>query len=139
MGNSASYKEVSGQGNHYGFSHFIGEDSKWLKMRILSIFKPFHPDKIIIFGSFPRGEADGYSDIDIIVVYNTDKRFLDRLAELYTAWDIPRAVDILAYTPKEFEKMLDESDFIQDAIRNGEILYEKTGTRVTALGTSSQG
>jgi predicted nucleotidyltransferase len=100
-------------------------DPKRLKKRIVKIFKAFEPEKIILFGSRARDKQDQSSDIDVIVVYHTSKAFLDRLRELYLAWDIPRAVDILAYTPEEFERMTQESSFIQDALRHGEILYER--------------
>ena len=48
-----------------------------------------------------------------------------RLEELYISWEIPKAVDILAYTPNEFEEMVRESFFIQDVLRDGEIIYER--------------
>ena len=96
-----------------------------LKQHIVSIFKPFDPQRIIIFGSFARGDWDEMSDIDVIVVYRTNKSFLDRLKELYLSWDIPKAVDILAYTPEEFEQMFQQNVFIQEALNTGEVLYER--------------
>ncbi len=100
-------------------------DYTQLKEAIVSIFKTFDPEKIILFGSHARGHEDEESDIDLILVYNTTKAYLDRLKELYVAWDIPRAVDILAYTPEEFDGMMQESLFIQEATREGQILYER--------------
>lgn len=96
-----------------------------VKNRIVSIFKAFDPYKIVLFGSHARAESDEWSDVDLIVVYETDKAFLDRLKELYLAWDIPKAVDILAYTPEEFHRMAAESPFVQDVLKEGEVLYEK--------------
>ena len=100
-------------------------DIERLKQEIISTFRPFNPEKIILFGSLARGTWDETSDIDLIIVYRTDKSFMDRLKELYLSWNIPRAVDILAYTPGEFEKMLEESFFVEDAVREGEVLYER--------------
>lgn len=100
-------------------------DIERLKREIVSTFRPFDPEKIILFGSLARGNWDETSDIDLIIVYRTGKPFLDRLKELYLSWNIPRAVDILAYTPEEFEEMVNESFFVQDAAREGEILYER--------------
>ena len=101
-------------------------DRDLLKQAIVSIFKRFDPEKIILFGSHAHGHEDEESDIDLILVYDTTKAFLDRLKELYVAWDIPRAVDILAYTPEEFDRMMRESLFIQEATREGQILYERS-------------
>jgi Predicted nucleotidyltransferases len=98
---------------------------KALKQHIVSVFKAFDPQRIIVFGSLARGDWDEMSDIDVIVVYRTDKSFLDRLKELYLSWDIPKAVDILAYTPEEFEHMFQHNFFIQEALNTGEVLYER--------------
>jgi uncharacterized protein len=63
-------------------------------------------------------------DVDLIIVYETSKRFLDRLKELYERWDLPKAVDILAYTPSEFERMMRENAFVQDAVARGVVIYD---------------
>jgi len=64
-------------------------DIQDLKNQIVSTFKPFNPAKIILFGSVARKEHDDESDIDLIIVYNTEKRFMERLRELYLQWSIP--------------------------------------------------
>ncbi len=99
-----------------------------LRKRIVETFRPFDPEKIILFGSHARGDWDEWSDIDLMVIYRTEKRFMDRLTDLYMSWKIPKAVDILAYTPEEFEDLLEERAFVQDAVKEGEVLYEKRGT-----------
>ena len=86
---------------------------------------PFEPERIILFGSHARDDVDQYSDIDLIIVYSTSKTFLDRLKELYISWEIPKAVDILAYTPEEYQKMMFDNSFLQDAVNEGEVLYER--------------
>jgi len=97
-----------------------------LKEQIISTFRIFDPDKIILFGSRARRDWDRESDFDLIVVYRTSKRFLDRLEELYLSWNIPRGVDILAYTPEEFDRMVRENAFVQEAVQQGEVLYERS-------------
>jgi predicted nucleotidyltransferase len=97
-----------------------------LKKSIISLYKKLNPVKIILFGSWCKEEEDKYSDVDIIVIYETKKRFLDRLKELYLIWDIPIAFDILAYTPAEFKRMLkEENPFIEKINREGEVIYKK--------------
>ena len=96
-----------------------------IENEIAGIFAPVSPKKIIMFGSRAKESADEYSDVDLIVVYETDKRFLDRLEELYLIWELPVAVDILAYTPEEFERMKEESSFVADAVAGGKVLYEE--------------
>jgi predicted nucleotidyltransferase len=95
-----------------------------MEKEIPRIFAPVNPTRIILFGSAARGTMDEASDVDLIVVYRTEKRFLDRLGELYALWDLPKAVDILAYTPEEFARLLEESAFVADAVAQGRVIYE---------------
>jgi predicted nucleotidyltransferase len=97
-----------------------------IKSQIISTFKKFDPQRIILFGSIARDDWDEESDIDVIIVYETTKPFLDRLKDLYASWNIPKAVDILAYTPTEFSEMMSENFFLQDALKEGEVIYESS-------------
>ena len=100
-----------------------------ISKKIVATFRPFNPEKIILFGSSVKGNLDCLSDVDVIVVYSTDKPFMSRLRDLYESWDIPKAVDILAYTPDEFQEMLKHSYFVQHAVNEGEVIYERARER----------
>jgi predicted nucleotidyltransferase len=82
--------------------------------------------RAILFGSMARGDLSRHSDVDLILVQETDKRFLDRydgiLAEITTALG-RRAVDLLIYTPEELAAIADRP-FVATALREGEVLYE---------------
>jgi len=95
-----------------------------LDQEIARILAPVRPRLVILFGSRARAEADDASDVDLIVVYRTEKRFLDRLEEFYSLWDLPLAVDILAYTPEEFDEMRLQSALVGDALEHGRIILE---------------
>jgi predicted nucleotidyltransferase len=77
--------------------------------------------KVLLFGSLARGDARDHSDIDLIVVKDTQMRFLDRLDEFYD--DAREAMDVLVYTPQEFEEMK-HRPFIKMALKEGKMLYE---------------
>jgi predicted nucleotidyltransferase len=49
---------------------------------LIRLLKNYDPEKIILFGSYARGDADEYSDYDIIVIKSTDKPFLERLQDM---------------------------------------------------------
>lgn len=80
--------------------------------------------KIILFGSLVKGEISLTSDIDLIIVKNTEERFLDRLESVYREIEPNMAVDILVYTPEEFIQMSEWNSFIRKVIREGRVLYE---------------
>lgn len=81
--------------------------------------------KIILFGSAARGDLGLMSDIDLLVIVNSDKNFIERTAEIYKLIQ-PSEVDILIYTPDEFEKMKKDNLFIQHILKKGKILFERT-------------
>jgi len=80
--------------------------------------------KIIAFGSSLSGHIHEASDIDLIVVMQTDERFIDRIQNLTAKLDPKVATDLLVYTPEEFEDLLGWSDFVQTAVETGRVLYE---------------
>lgn len=80
-------------------------------------------EKIILFGSQARGEADEYSDVDLIVVKRTGKRFVERLVEVPS---LPVHADVFVYTPEEFEAMKgNENPFITEVLKTAKVIYEK--------------
>ena len=83
--------------------------------------------KAVVFGSYARGEADQYSDLDIIVVAETDKKFFKRHEDFQGIFDVWRkGLDMLIYTPEELEAMLAEHRaFIEVALEEGITIYEK--------------
>ncbi len=95
-------------------------------VKILRGLATYDADKAILFGSAARGDADRFSDIDLIVIKQTDRRFLDRLADVIEAIQPDFALDVFVYTPEEFERMLDEGNpLITRAVEEGKIIYER--------------
>ena len=84
----------------------------------------YDPDRVILFGSHARGDAHARSDVDLIIIKPTAERFLDRLEHALEAMDPDRAVDVLVYTPDEFEQMkASETPFIIHAMKGAKELY----------------
>jgi len=95
--------------------------------RIVSKCRDLGYRKAILFGSLARGNVGPWSDIDLILVKDTDKRFLDRLDEFYGGVlpDLP--VDVLVYTPEEFARLSRERAFVRRALKEGVVLYDQEG------------
>lgn len=100
-------------------------DALSLKSRIVETFRPFNPKMIILFGSAVHRALNEVEDVDLIIVYDTEKPYMSRLKELNEIWNIPKAVDILAYTSSEFGLMMEESVIVQEALKQGEVIYER--------------
>ncbi len=49
---------------------------------VVERLKEYQPEKIILFGSYATEEADEYSDLDLVVIKKTDRRFVERLVEV---------------------------------------------------------
>lgn len=98
----------------------------WVE-RIVEALKPYDPEKVILFGSSARGDFDEYSDLDIVVIKRTDQDFLNRVSEAARLLvGLPKAFDVIVYTPEEFEQMIREGrGFILRVLGEGKVIYEK--------------
>jgi predicted nucleotidyltransferase len=93
---------------------------------LVPVFRRHNIEKAILFGSVARGEPSPHSDVDLILVQRTDKRFFDRYEGLQL--DLGKAfpyaaIEALIYTPEEMEWMK-ERRFIAAALREGQVIYE---------------
>lgn len=89
------------------------------------IAKEFHPDKIILFGSWARGEQTADSDVDLLVVVREapDRRAL-RIAMRRAVNGMGLPKDILVLTSEEFEvKRRIPGTIAYPAEREGRVLY----------------
>ena len=102
-------------------------DSNKINEVVSRIANRFNPERIILFGSHASGNPDKDSDLDLLIIQETElpmhKRGLDiRLALIGTM--IP--MDLLVYTKTEFEEeKKNRYSFISSAIKNSKVLYER--------------
>lgn len=98
--------------------------------KIVEALRPYRPKKVILFGSFARGDHHGLSDLDLIVIKETPKKFIHRIAEILELCDSAIPVEPLVYTPAEIEQLLAEGNsFIQQALAEGRVLYDEAEER----------
>ena len=91
------------------------------------IAKEYKPEKIILFGSYAWGEPTKDSDIDLLVVKDSDKNSLEMNREVSRIiFGRGMAMDILVYTSKQLEKRRRMGDpFLMNILNSGQILYAK--------------
>lgn len=80
--------------------------------------------KVILFGSYTIGRRDLFTDLDLIVIMVSDKDLVHRTADLYQKLQVSVDLDLLVYTPDEFESKRN-SPFLRYALKSGQVLYEK--------------
>ncbi len=92
--------------------------------RMVRLFPDLGVRKAILFGSLARGDVTASSDIDLILVMDTTKRFVDRLDDIIRALRPRVGLDVLVYTPEEFEELRRSRAFVQSAVKEGKVIYE---------------
>jgi uncharacterized protein len=101
----------------------------WIPVMTERIVARFHPEKIILFGSFARGDAQPDSDVDLLVVLRDVKdKHEDAVAVRRILADLPVAKDIVVTTPEEIALRGNmPGDVLRPALREGRMLYEAPG------------
>ena len=90
------------------------------------IIEQINPKKIILFGSYARGEATNDSDIDLLVVINDyDDRYKTASNISMELSPSPYPSDVLTYYTKDIKQMKNSYGFVvRYALEEGVVLYE---------------
>lgn len=90
------------------------------------VVRELNPGRIILFGSFARGDFNEGSDVDLIVVADWKQDFLDRTRVLLDMNEFHLPLEAVGYTEDEFERMAREGNrFIGEVITTGKVIYRR--------------
>ena len=90
------------------------------------VVQELKPERIILFGSFARGDFNEGSDVDLIVVCSWEQDFLDRIKVLLDLNRFGLPLEPVGYTEEELEKMLAEGNrFITEVLTTGKVIYRR--------------
>jgi len=93
------------------------------------IVEAVHPEKVILFGSRAYGKPKADSDVDLMVIVNTDLDRVERYSRVSRAlWEhgLVMPTDILVRTPAEIQQRLAIGDFfIREVLGRGRVLYQR--------------
>lgn len=93
--------------------------------RLVDMLRPYRPQRIILHGSLARGDWNRASDIDLIIIKDTNRPFIKRIGDVIELCHTDFTVEPLVYTPAEFASMLATGNsFLEKALREGKDLYE---------------
>ncbi len=100
--------------------------SELLKGVVDRLVQGLHPDRIYLFGSQARGQAEEGSDIDLlVVVHDSDLPRHRREALSYDLlWGLKTPVDVIVLTQAEFQQASRVKTSLASTVQaEGEILY----------------
>jgi predicted nucleotidyltransferase len=106
----------------------MGPDLPPLVERTLArLIRALAPERIVLFGSYAKGTANGHSDVDLLVIANVQGNVShhQRLARQMAADCFPR-VDVVVATPAEVANATDaRSPFLASVLVHGVTLYAR--------------
>jgi hypothetical protein len=105
----------------------IGSKKDEIKRKILSFIQGLRElkvEKAVIFGSRVKGNYLSTSDLDLMLISSAfkDQAFTDRINLVYDHYDLwkePYPLEIICYTPEEFEKKKGQIGMARDAVNKG--------------------
>ncbi len=91
------------------------------------IGREFHPERIVLFGSYAQGTVTKDSDIDLLVVAKTDLAPRQRYCAVrHLIADVPASFDIIVKTPEEYNRWRSVvNHIVYFADKYGRVLYER--------------
>lgn len=96
---------------------------------VAGIVRGTQPERVILFGSHARGEATAESDVDLLVVLETDEEPAEACVRVRRAARQARRgvpLDVLVYTPDELDARLAAGDpLLRHILREGVVLYAR--------------
>jgi len=85
----------------------------------------FGAERVVLFGSYARGNATPDSDVDILVVGAFEGRSVDRSVEIRMKLRPGFPMDLLVRTPEKVRERIEMGDaFMREILDQGKVLYE---------------
>ena len=93
-----------------------------------TIVQAIDPQQIVLFGSHARGGARANSDVDLLVVHDTDQTNREvrrRIEQLFL--DRRFGLDLLVRTPEDVRRNVADRNpfYTHDIFEEGRVLYER--------------
>lgn len=106
------------------------QEIKEIISKVIEILKEkYKPEKVILFGSSLWGEFTKDSDIDLLIIKETDKEKIERFVEVKRIVYNPQIkipISPIVLTKKELEERLNlGDDFLNEVIKKGLTIYER--------------
>jgi len=89
------------------------------------IGEEFHPERVLLFGSYAHGVPTDDSDVDVLVVLPFEGKAVHKSVEMRLRLQPAFPLDLLVRTPQEVQKRIQMGDdFMKEIVARGKVLYE---------------
>ena len=89
------------------------------------IGEEFGAERVILFGSYAKGDASPDSDVDLLIIGPFEGRGVDKSVEIRMKLRPHFPVDMLIRTPAKIQQRIEMGDdFIREILEEGKVLYE---------------
>ena len=106
-----------------------------IKQLVEIIRDKYKPEMIILYGSYAWGNPTRHSDIDLFIVKNTRRTWVDRFVKVKEIiFDPKRGIPVspCVYTPQEVRERMQMGDqFVKEIFSRGITLFERDGRKRT--------
>lgn len=107
-------------------------DPKMLSEMVQEIVQAVHPEQIVLFGSYARGNTTPDSDLDLLIVISQPwgnghnrRKEISKVRRVLSRFRIPK--DLLVYNIEEIKKWRNSiNHIISHIFREGKLLYERS-------------
>jgi len=102
-----------------------------IKTFVRQVAARFHPQRVILFGSYAYGKPTVDSDVDLLVVMPHEGHPAVQAAEIRQRIHAGFPLDLIVRSPETIRQRLAMGDyFIEDILSQGKTLYEADYARV---------
>lgn len=89
------------------------------------IAETYHPQKIVLFGSYAYGTPTEESDVDMLVILPFEGKSARKSVEMISALKPSISLDLVVRTQEQVAERLKMNDFfLREIIEKGNVLYE---------------
>lgn len=107
------------------YEHMVAR--REIRRYVNELARHFSPERVVLFGSYARGNPHDGSDVDMLVIMEHDKR---KDVEQAVAIDVQLQrkfpLDLIVRRPSEIQKRLATGDvFLRTILGEGQVLHER--------------
>lgn len=97
------------------------------------IAERFHPDKIILFGSYAYGQPHNESDVDLLVIMPAYD-VVNQAIRIEAAFDRLFSLDLIVRTSQQIERGVKQNNwFLREIVEKGKVLYDARNSPVGSV------